>query len=418
MTHPLPSAPRPIEGEQVVPGSKSETNRALVLAALADGPSTLTGALESRDSALMIAALRRLGVTIDPVGETLVVRPPERFRGARDIDCGLAGTVMRFVPPIALLAEGTSSFVGDPHASERPMGPLLDGLRQLGATVTGDALPFTMTPPATPHGTANIDASSSSQFVSGLLLIGARLPTGLTLRHTGDRLPSRPHIDMTTSMLREVGVSVAELDDRTWQVSPGRIAARDLTIEPDLTNAAVFLAAAAVTGGSVTVPGWPARSLQPGALILDIVERMGARVTRGHRSATVTGIGPLAGLDVDLTTASELTPVVAALGALAEGRTTIRGVAHIRGHETDRIAALVAELRRLGAEAEETADGLTLVGGGELRPAVLHTYADHRMVHFAALLALRVPGIAVTDLECVSKTMPHFARDWASLVRA
>ena len=416
MTHPLPFTQSPVAGEVVVPGSKSETNRALVLAALADGPSTLVGALESRDSALMIVALRALGVEIVERGDALVVTPPQRFHGAADIDCGLAGTVMRFVPPVAMLADGPSSFTGDPHASERPMAPLLDGLRQLGAQVSGDALPFTLSPPLTAHGTANIDASASSQFISGLLLIGARLPRGLTLRHTGDRLPSRPHIEMTAAMLREVGVQVAEPDDRTWQVAPGRIAARSHTIEPDLTNAAVFLAAAAVTGGQVTVPGWPTRSLQPGALFLDVVRAMGASVDRRADRVTVGARGDLTGIDVDLTTASELTPVVAALGALASGTTTIRGVAHIRGHETDRLAALVSELRRLGAEAEETQDGLRITGGSELRPAVLHTYADHRMVHFAALLALRVRGIQVTDLDCVSKTMPHFARDWRGLV--
>ncbi|MHA6509680.1 3-phosphoshikimate 1-carboxyvinyltransferase [Tessaracoccus sp. Y1736] len=418
MTYPLPRALTPVEGEVLVPGSKSETNRALVLAALADGPSTLTGALESRDSALMIGALRALGVRVEDRGETLVVSPPQRFKGAAIIDCGLAGTVMRFVPPLALLAEGPSSFVGDPHASQRPMGPLLDGLRQLGAVISGDALPFTLSPPVEPRSTANIDASGSSQFISGLLLVGARLPRGLTLRHTGDRLPSRPHIEMTASMLRDVGVQVVEQDDRTWQVFPGRIAARSRTIEPDLTNAAVFLAAAAVTGGRVTVPGWPRRSLQPGAVFLDVITAMGATVERSAGTATVAGTGRLTGIDVDLTTASELTPVVAALGALAEGTTTIRGVAHIRGHETDRLAALVTELRRLGAQAEETEDGLRIVGGGELRPAVLHTYADHRMAHFAALLALTVRGIEVTDIECVSKTMPHFARDWNGLVHA
>lgn len=415
MSHPLPSALAPVKGEQVVPGSKSETNRALVLAALAEGPSRLTGTLESRDSSLMIGALRKLGVRIDADGDALVVTPPARLRGAANIDCGLAGTVMRFVPPIALIADGPSSFIGDPHASERPMAPLLDGLRQLGAEVSATRLPFTVAPPSQAHGTANIDASGSSQFVSGLLLVGARLPRGLTLRHTGDRLPSRPHIDMTTSMLRDVGVSVAEPDDRTWQVSPGRIAARDATIEPDLTNAAVFLGAAAVTGGRVSVPGWPAKSLQPGALFLQVVARMGAIVERSPQRATVAG-GSLTGIDVDLSTASELTPVVAALAALADGVTTIRGVAHIRGHETDRLAALVTELRRLGGEAEETADGLRIVGGAELRPAIVHTYADHRMVHFAALLALRVPGIGVSDLDCVSKTMPRFARDWSTLV--
>ncbi len=416
MTFPLPPSPSPVEGEVVVPGSKSETNRALVLAALADGPSTLRGALESRDSSLMVAALEALGVEIRQDGEALRVTPPSRFRGAAGIDCGLAGTVMRFVPPIAALAGGASSFVGDPHASERPMGPLLEGLRQLGVVVESAALPFTLTPPDLLGDEAAIDASASSQFVSGLLLIGSRLPRGLRLSHTGERLPSLPHIQMTVEMLRTRGVVVDQPDERTWVVAPGAIAALDVTIEPDLTNASVFLAAAAATGGRVTVPGWPARSIQPGALFLDVAERMGAVVERGPGSVTVSGTGPLRGVDVDLTTASELTPVVAALGALAEGTTVVRGVAHIRGHETDRLAALVAELTRAGIAAHETDDGLVIEGGSPVRPAVLRTYADHRLVHFAALLALRAPGTAVDDLQCVSKTMPRFPEDWARLV--
>ena len=416
MTFPLPPSPSPVEGEVVVPGSKSETNRALVLAALADGPSTLRGALESRDSSLMVAALEALGVEIRQDGEALRVTPPSRFRGAAGIDCGLAGTVMRFVPPLAALAGGASSFVGDPHASERPMGPLLEGLRQLGVVVESAALPFTLTPPDLLGDEAAIDASASSQFVSGLLLIGSRLPRGLRLSHTGERLPSLPHIQMTVEMLRTRGVVVDQPDERTWVVAPGAIAALDVTIEPDLTNASVFLAAAAATGGRVTVPGWPARSIQPGALFLDVAERMGAVVERGPGSVTVSGTGPLRGVDVDLTTASELTPVVAALGALAEGTTVVRGVAHIRGHETDRLAALVAELTRAGIAAHETDDGIVIEGGSPVRPAVLRTYADHRLVHFAALLALRAPGTAVDDLQCVSKTMPRFPEDWARLV--
>ncbi|HQD21453.1 MAG TPA: 3-phosphoshikimate 1-carboxyvinyltransferase [Arachnia sp.] len=416
MTFPLPPSPSPVEGEVVVPGSKSETNRALVLAALADGPSTLRGALESRDSSLMVAALEALGVEIRQDGEALRVTPPSRFRGAAGIDCGLAGTVMRFVPPLAALAGGPSSFVGDPHASERPMGPLLEGLRQLGVVVESAALPFTLTPPDLLGDEAAIDASASSQFVSGLLLIGSRLPRGLRLSHTGERLPSLPHIQMTVEMLRTRGVVVDQPDERTWVVAPGAIAALDVTIEPDLTNASVFLAAAAATGGRVTVPGWPARSIQPGALFLDVAERMGAVVERGPGSVTVSGTGPLRGVDVDLTTASELTPVVAALGALAEGTTVVRGVAHIRGHETDRLAALVAELTRAGIAAHETDDGIVIEGGSPVRPAVLRTYADHRLVHFAALLALRAPGTAVDDLQCVSKTMPRFPEDWARLV--
>jgi len=412
----LPHARNPITGRVTVPGSKSETNRALVLAALADGPSLLTGALESRDSSLMINALRALGVAIEPHGDRLRVAPPTRFTGAAQIDCGLAGTVMRFVPPVAMLADGPTGFFGDPHASERPMGPILDGLRQLGCLVSADRLPFRVTPPAQHHATANIDASGSSQFVSGLLLVGARLPEGLTLRHTGDGIPSRPHIEMTTQMLRERGVAVSQPDETSWRVAPGPIAAADTTIEPDLTNASVFLAAAAVAGGSVTVPGWPARSIQPGALFLDIAERMGARVERGEGTVTLHGTGELHGIAVDLGAASELTPVVAALAAIAEGTTTISGVAHIRGHETDRLAALETELRRLGVDATETADGLRITGGGDLRPAVLHAYADHRMVHFAALLALHVSGVRIDDIDCVSKTMPRFPSDWAGLI--
>lgn len=414
----LPHAPGPVSGSVVVPGSKSETNRALVLAALADGPSRLTGALDSRDSQLMIGALRALGVDVETVGEALVVTPPAGFRGAGHIDCGLAGTVMRFVPPIAALAEGPSSFVGDPHASERPMAPILDGLRQLGAGVTGDRLPFVVTPPEVPGSSVEVDASASSQFISGLLLVGARLPDGLALRHVGDTLPSRPHIEMTTSMLRARGVVIDEPDDRTWVVSPGPIAGADATIEPDLTNAAVFLAAAAVTGGSVTVPGWPPSSLQPGAMFLDVIEQMGATVSRDDQSVTVSGNGSLTGINLDLTAASELTPVVAALAALADGETVIRGVGHIRGHETDRLAAIVAELGKLGGTARETDDGLVIRGSADLKPALIDTYADHRMVHLAALLALRVDGIEVTDLACVSKTMPNFERDWKGLVGA
>ncbi|MDO5678509.1 MAG: 3-phosphoshikimate 1-carboxyvinyltransferase [Propionibacteriaceae bacterium] len=415
-SHSLPSSSSPVVGEVTVPGSKSETNRALVLAALANGPSVLRGVLDSRDSQLMIDALRALGVSLEADGEALVVTPPVRFRGALNIDCGLAGTVMRFVPPIAMLADGPSSFVGDPHASERPMAPILDGLRQLGAIVSADALPFRIVPPAELGGEATVDASGSSQFISGLLLIGPLLPGGLRLRHSGETLPSRPHIAMTVEMLRSRGVQVAEPDERTWVISPGPIAAQDTLIEPDLTNASVFLAAAAATKGRVTVPGWPRTSIQPGALFLEVAQRMGAVVEQTDDAVTLSGPERLQGIDVDLTTASELTPVVAALGALAAGRTTIRGVGHIRGHETDRLAALVAELTKLGVHAEETEDGLIVDGGATLNRSVLETYADHRMVHFAAIVALAQPGISVTDLDCVSKTMPKFPQDWARLI--
>lgn len=416
MPSPLPHAAGPITGEVLVPGSKSETNRALVLAALAEGPSVVRGALTSRDSALMIGALRALGVGIETDGDALRVTPPRRFSGAASIDCGLAGTVMRFVPPLTLLADDSCSFTGDPHASQRPMAALLDALRRLGARVDGDALPFTVHPASPPAPATTVDASASSQFVSGLLLVAPRLPQGLRLSHVGERLPSRPHIAMTVEMLRSRGVLVDEPDDRTWVVSPGPIAPSDTPIEPDLTNASVFLAAALVAGGSVTVPGWPRHSLQPGALFLDVAKRMGGEISRSGDRVTVSGDGRLKGIDIDLTEASELTPVVAALGAIATGVTTIGGVGHIRGHETDRLAALTAELQAVGVDAAQSPDGLRIVGGAHLKPTVLRAYADHRMVHAAALLALRGPGFNIDDMGCVSKTMPHFARDWTELV--
>lgn len=411
----LPHAPEGVHGRVVVPGSKSETNRALVMAALGDGPSHISGALASRDSALMIEALRTLGVRVEDLGGGRIVVTPAPLVGGGTVDCGLAGTVMRFVPPLVLLADGPVRFVGDPHASERPMAGLLDGLRQVGATVDADRLPFTVTPPKRPRGgEVTIDSSASSQFVSGLLLVGALLPGGLTVRHAGATLPSRPHIAMTTSMLTQRGVRAREVDERTWHVDEGPVGALDSLVEPDLTNASVFLAAAAVAGGEVSVPGWPATTTQPGALFLDVARRMGCEVDVAGGVATLRPGQRLRGIDVDLHAASELTPVVAALAAVADGETTIRGVGHIRGHETDRISALATELARAGIDVEERPDGLRITGGTP-SPAVFETYADHRMVHFAALLGLVAAGSSVTDMECVSKTMPDFPELWSAL---
>ncbi|MDO5092006.1 MAG: 3-phosphoshikimate 1-carboxyvinyltransferase [Propionibacteriaceae bacterium] len=415
----LPAAPTAVRGTAEVPGSKSETNRALVLAALADAPSLLTGTLASRDSDLMIQALRHLGVTVAENGPgVLHISPPERLHGcAEGIDCGLAGTVMRFVPPVAALADGPTHFFGDPHASNRPMKGLLDALRHLGASVSGDALPFTLAPGRLAPATfVEINASASSQFISGLLLAAPHLPTGLQLRAVG-AVPSRPHIAMTTAMLRARGVTITEPDSTTWQVAPGPIAGRDTRIEPDLTNAAAFLAAAAATGGSVTVPAWPTSSLQPGAMFLTIAEAMGCDVLRSPEQVTVSGPGALRAITVDLHAASELTPVVAALAALARGTSRITGVAHIRGHETDRLAALATELAKLGVAVRELPDGLEITGGIKTSgPVQLSTYADHRMVHFAAVVALVTPELSVDDVTCVGKTMPDFPERWNALV--
>lgn len=426
---PTPVAPGPVHARVEVPGSKSETNRALLLAALADGPSTITGGLEARDTLLMRSGLEALGVSIADDRGALRVTPPAAFRAAAaPVDCGLAGTVMRFLPPVAALAVGSTRFVGDPHASARPLAPVLDGLRQLGATVDGYAIPCTVTGPLSGDSRAEVDASASSQFVSGLLLSAARYPNGLDLVHVGGgEVPSRPHIDMTVAMLRSRGVQVTETSERSWRVEPGPITARDQRIEPDLTSSAVFLAAAALTGGSVTVPGWPTSTTQGGDEIRDVLTRMGAHVQLEGDELTVTGTGSLQAVDVDLHASSELTPVVAALCLFASGISTIRGVAHIRGHETDRLAALEAELTRCGGRVRQSEDGLVVEGVGlptqgavptGLQAADFLSYADHRMVHTAVLVGLLLPGCTVDDVACTSKTINHFDQLWEQMLGA
>jgi 3-phosphoshikimate 1-carboxyvinyltransferase len=419
---PAPLASGPLHGRVSVPGSKSVTNRALLLAALSGGPASVSGAPASRDTALMVGALRALGVPIEVDGERVAFAPHAGLRGGGTVDCGLAGTVMRFVPPAAALAEGPVAFDGDPRARERPMDTVLDALRALGAQVDGNRLPFTLHGTgALPGGEVVIDASASSQFVSGLLLSGPRYDKGVTVRHDGKPVPSLPHIAMTVAMLRTAGVEVDSADSGTepdtWRVAPGPIGPRDWSVEPDLSNAAVFLAAAAVTGGEVTVTDWPGGSTQPGAEILSVLVEAGCTVTPGPDGMAVRGPAELAGVDVDLHDASELTPTVAAVAALATGPSRIRGVAHIRGHETDRLAALVTEIGALGGDVTETRDGL------EIRPAPLtarsdrpwRAYADHRMATAGAVLGLVVPGVTVDDVACTEKTIPDFPGRWAAL---
>jgi 3-phosphoshikimate 1-carboxyvinyltransferase len=413
---PAPLATGPVRGRVAVPGSKSVTNRALLLAALSGGPASVSGAPATRDTALMVGALRALGVPIDVDGERVTVARHDGLRGGGTVDCGLAGTVMRFAPPAAALADGPVRFDGDERARARPMGTVLDALRALGARIDGDGLPFTLHGGGgLPGGNVVIDASASSQFVSGLLLSAARFDKGVTVHHDGRPVPSLPHIEMTVDMLRTAGVRVDDGEPNTWRVDPGPITARDWTVEPDLSNAAVFLAAAAVTGGRVTVAGWPDGSTQPGVEILSVLAQAGCTVEPGPDGMAVTGPDALAGVDVDLHDASELTPTVAAVAALATGPSRIRGVAHIRGHETDRLAALVAEITGLGGVATETADGL------EIRPAPLHggpwrAYADHRMATAGALLGLVVPGVEIDDIACTDKTIPDFPGRWAELL--
>lgn len=410
-----PTPGRPVTGRVVVPGSKSATARGYVLAALADGPSTLTGVLDARDTRLMRAGLSALGVGFVDAGDGVVrVDPPARFvPGA--VEVGLAGTVMRFLPPIAALASGRSSFSGDAEASARPVFPLLDGLCQVGVRVDHpEGLPFAVCGAGgVPGGEATIDASGSSRFVSGLLLAAARFDGGLTLRHEGPPLPSPAYIGMTVEMLRRRGVLVEATGPTSWRVEPGAIAASDEAIETDLVNAATFLAAGMVTGGTVEL-AWPAVTLQAGDAILAALEAFGARVTRLPDAVRVTADG-LTGADVDLVDAAELTPIATALAVLADGPSRLRGVAHIRHHETDRLAALAAEFGALGADVRETADGLQITPG-RLTGAEFHTYADHRMAHAAAVVGLAVDGVVLDDVSCTTKTIADFPRLWEGLV--
>jgi 3-phosphoshikimate 1-carboxyvinyltransferase len=415
---PAPRALAPVQAVVTLPGSKSLTNRALILAAIADGPSVVRRALRSRDSTLMADALTALGATVDTSGDDWAVTPAA-FAGDGTVDCGLAGTVMRFVPPVAGLSSGTISFDGDPHMRNRPIGEVLTALRSLGVVVEDGgrgALPFAV------HGSGSvrgggvvIDASASSQFVSALLLAGARYEQGVDVRHDGKPVPSLPHIEMTVAMLREHGVEVDDSDANRWAVAPGPVRARDCVIEPDLSNAAPFLALAAVSGGTVTVRDWPAATTQAGDALRGILAAMGCEVDLVDEGLRVRGTGTLQGVDVDLHDVGELAPAVAALCALAGSPSYLRGIAHIRGHETDRLAALATELGALGADVTEHADGLS-IRPARLHGGVFHTYADHRMAHAGVIVGAAVDGVEVENVGTTSKTFPDFAGFWAGLL--
>ncbi len=421
---PAPTADHPVRAVVSVPGSKSASNRALVLAALADGPSRITGLLDARDTALMADGLRALGVEIEPVvrdevGNLSVDVTPHFLRGPAAVDVGLAGTVMRFLPPVAVLAHGDIAFDGDDHARRRPMATVIESLKDLGASIddrgTG-RLPFTVhaTGEVT-GGEAFVDASKSSQFISGLLLSAARFNAGVTIHHVGDPIPSMPHIDMTIAMLADHGVVVRRDGAAVWHVDPQEVRAVDRTIEPDLSNAAPFLAAALITGGTVTVRDWPSQTTQPGDLLRGIWQAMGATVEHDATGLTVSGGSGIHGIDLDLADAGELAPTIAAVAALADSPTTLRGIAHLRGHETDRLAALTAQINGLGGDAQETSDGL-LITPRRLHGGVFQTYDDHRMATAGALLGLAVAGVEVEDIATTGKTLPGFPRMWAEML--
>ena len=414
-----PVATQPVNATVTVPGSKSLTNRALILAAQATGPSRLIGALRSRDTELMAAALRALGTVITQNvsgdGAYWLVEPAP-LSGPAVIDCGLAGTVMRFLPALAATAKGEITFDGDPAARRRPMSIVLDALRALGASIDGGALPFTLHGTgALPGGTVTIDASASSQFVSGLLLSGASFTDGVRVEHRGGPLPSLPHIRMTVAALRAVGVQVDADEPNAWRVAPGPVLPWTAAIEPDLSNATPFLAAAAVTGGVVTVPHWPSATTQAGDAIRGILTQLGAAVSTGPAGLTVHGPAQLSPIDVDLHDVGELTPTIAAIAAFAGGTSRLRGIGHLRGHETDRLAALVTDIAALGGDVVDDQDSLTI------RPRALHggawrSFADHRMATAGAIVGLRVPGVTVDDIGTTAKTLPGFDRMWAAML--
>jgi len=417
-----PQANRSIDATVPIPGSKSVTARAVVLGALSDSASVIRGPLVARDTRLMIDGLRALGVEVTESEGAWAVMPGVLgvLGGQGTIDVGNSGTVMRFLPPVACLAKGTIGFDGDPRARERPMAPVLAALRVLGAEIDtsgGDVLPITVHGTGRlPGGEVTLDASQSSQFVTGLLLSAARFDHGVVVRHVGPPVPSLPHVAMTVAMLRTAGVEVDDSTPSVWAVRPGPLTARDTSVEPDLSNAASFLAAALVTGGRVTVPGWPYETSQGGAALRELLAAMGADVVLDERGLTVTGTGVVHGLDADLHEVGELTPVLAAVAALADTPSNLRGVAHLRGHETDRLAALAGELTGLGARISQTADGL------RIHPAPLHggvfdTYDDHRLATAAAVLGLVVPDVQVVDIATTAKTLPDFVAMWTAMLR-
>mgnify|MGYP006267354545 CR=1 FL=1 len=414
---------QPVNARITIPGSKSVTNRALILAALADSPSLLRKPLHSRDSALMIAGLKAIGVGIEEASNGDLTITPGQLYGPAQIDVGNAGTVMRFLPPVAAMAKGLIHFDGDPRSHERPLGPVIAALESLGVSIEHGSrysLPLTINADGQLRGgVVDVDASSSSQFISALLLVAPATKDGITIRHTGKTLPSMPHIEMTVQMLREVGVTVDIINGIEWRVSPTTMHGRDITIEPDLSNAAPFMGAAMISGGSVTITDWPKKTTQPGDELRSIFTQMGATVTFSDNAdssdLTITGTGEIHGIDVDLHDVGELTPSIAALCALADSPSSLRGIGHLRLHETDRLSALATEINALGGDVDEEESALH-ISPAPLHAGTFHSYEDHRLATAGAMIGLRISGIQVENIETTKKTLPDFPGAWLDLL--
>ena len=413
----------PIAAAITIPGSKSATNRALILAALAKTPSTLRKPLHSRDSALMIAGLKAIGcgITQEPNGDLQIT--PGKFFGPANVDVGNAGTVMRFLPPVAALANGLVHFDGDARSHERPVGPIISALEELGVTIEhGDrySLPLTINGSGEiAGGVLEIDASSSSQFISALLLIGAATRSGITIKDIGMSLPSLPHIEMTVEMLKIFGARVEskinEDGRREWRVEPGDLTGQDLVIEPDLSNAAPFMAAAMICGGEVVISNWPKRTAQPGDQLRNIFTKMGAKIEFVGNDLKISGTGKIHGIDIDLHDVGELTPSIAAVAALGDSPSSLRGIGHLRLHETDRLAALAVQLNALGGDVDEEESALH-ISPAPLHGGIFQTYDDHRLATAGAIIGLAIDGIEVENIATTQKTLPDFPGAWHQML--
>ena len=418
----LSAASAPINAKIRVPGSKSATNRALILAAISKTPSILRKPLSSRDTDLMVRGLKSLGCKIEEVktvsGFDYHVTP-QRLTGPTQIDVGNAGTVMRFLPPIAALATGLIYFDGDVRSHERPLEPVIKALEQLGVSIEHGnkyRLPLTLNGSGRiKGGQVEIDASASSQFISALLLLGPATDNGITVKHIGKSLPSLPHIEMTIQMLRQFG-AVVEVDKNTWSVKPGPLTGQDLTIEPDLSNAAPFMAAAMICGGSVEILDWPKSTTQPGDQLRNIFASMGAKIEQTTAGLKISGGNTINGIDIDLHDVGELTPSIAAVAALASSQSTLRGIAHLRLHETDRLAALANEINNLGGDVTEGPGELLIKPAKLVASQIFKSYEDHRMATAGAIIGLAVKDLIVENIETTKKTLPDFPGMWQEML--
>jgi 3-phosphoshikimate 1-carboxyvinyltransferase len=418
----ITSASQPLKAKISIPGSKSATNRALILAAISKTPSRLRKPLSSRDADLMVKGLRSLGCKINEIKTTEGFDyeiTPQKLSGPCQIDVGNAGTVMRFLPPIASLATGLVHFDGDARSHERPLEPVIKALEQLGISIEHGnkyRLPLTINGSGQINGgEIQIDASASSQFISALLLLGPATKNGLTVKHTGKSLPSMPHIEMTIQMLRKFG-AIVEVDQNSWTIRSGELHGQDLTIEPDLSNAGPFMAAAMVCGGSVEILDWPKSTSQPGDQLRDIFAKMGARIEQNGEGLKIFGSGEINGIDIDLHDVGELTPTIAAVAALASSPSTLRGIGHLRLHETDRLAALANEINNLGGDVTEGPGELLIKPTNLVASQIFKSYEDHRMATAGAIIGLAVKDLIVENIETTKKTLPNFPGMWQEML--